>query len=71
MYGMAQYVHLLLQPSAIFKYAVALPVVKTLSSYLRAQELILEHMDKLHAVAGKLLEKETITAEEFEKIFDN
>ncbi len=47
--------------------------VKTLidTAYIRAQELILEHMDKLHAVAGKLLEKETITAEEFEKIFDN
>ena len=47
--------------------------VKTLidTAYKRAQDLILEHMDKLHAVAGKLLEKETITAEEFEKIFDN
>ena len=47
--------------------------VKTLidTAYIRAQDLILEHMDKLHAVAGKLLEKETITAEEFEKIFDN
>ena len=39
------------------------------TAYRRAQELILEHMDKLHAVAGKLLEKETITAEEFERIF--
>ena len=47
--------------------------VKTLidTAYIKAQELILEHMDKLHAVAGKLLEKETITASEFEKIFDN
>ena len=41
------------------------------TAYQRAQELIKEHMDKLHAVAEKLLEKETITAEEFEKIFDN
>ena len=40
------------------------------TAYRRAQELILEHMDKLHAVAGKLLEKETITAEEFERIFN-
>ena len=40
------------------------------TAYKRAQDLILEHMDKLHAVAGKLLEKETITAEEFEEIFD-
>jgi len=27
-------------------------------------------MDKLHAVAGALLEKETITAAEFQKIFE-
>ena len=40
------------------------------TAYKRAQDLILEHMDKLHAVAQKLLEKETITAEEFQKIFD-
>ena len=45
--------------------------VKTLidTAYKRAQELILAHMDKLHAVAKVLLEKEKITAEEFEKIF--
>ena len=41
------------------------------TAYKRAQELILEHMDKLHAVAERLLEKETISAEEFEKIFEN
>ena len=40
------------------------------TAYKRAQDLILEHMDKLHAVAQKLLEKETITAEEFQKIFN-
>ena len=40
------------------------------TAYKRAQDLILEHMDKLNAVAQKLLEKETITAEEFQKIFD-
>jgi len=39
------------------------------TAYKRAQELILEHMDKLHAVAGRLLEKETISAAEFERIF--
>ncbi len=46
--------------------------VKTLidDAYKRAQEIILEHMDKLHAVAGVLLEKEKITAEEFEQIFN-
>ena len=41
------------------------------TAYIRAQELILAHMDKLHAVAGTLLEKETISAEEFERIFEN
>ncbi len=46
--------------------------VKTLidDAYKKAQEIILEHMDKLHAVAGVLLEKEKITAEEFEQIFN-
>ena len=39
------------------------------SAYKKAQEIILAHMDKLHKVAGVLLEKEKITAEEFEKIF--
>ena len=38
-------------------------------AYKSAQEIILAHMDKLHAVAGVLLEKEKITAEEFEEIF--
>ena len=45
--------------------------VKTLIdlAYKKAQEIILAHMDKLHAVAKILLEKEKITAEEFEEIF--
>ena len=38
-------------------------------AYKKAQEIILSHMDKLHAVARVLLEKEKITAEEFEEIF--
>ena len=38
-------------------------------AYKKAQEIILSHMDKLHWVAGILLEKEKITAEEFEEIF--
>jgi len=41
------------------------------NAYKNAQQLIIDHMDKLHAVAGALLEKETISAEEFQKIFDN
>ena len=45
--------------------------VKTLidTAYQKAQEMILAHMDKLHAVAQKLLEKETISEAEFEEIF--
>ena len=39
------------------------------TAYKRAQDLILEHMDKLHAVAKVLLEKETISEQEFEAIF--
>ena len=39
------------------------------SAYVQAQEIILANMDKLHAVAEKLLEKEVISAEEFERIF--
>ena len=47
--------------------------VKTLidTAYKNAQELILAHMDKLHAVAQKLLKKETITSEEFARIFND
>ncbi len=41
------------------------------TAYKKAQDLIIEHMDKLRAVAEKLLEKETITAAEFEEIFKN
>ncbi len=39
-------------------------------AYKRAQEIILAHMDKLQAVAEKLLEKEIISAEEFETFFE-
>ncbi len=46
--------------------------VKTLIdvAYRRAQEIILAHMDKLQAVAEILLEKEIISAEEFETFFE-
>lgn len=45
--------------------------VKTIidTAYNKAQNLILNHMDKLHAVAKALLENETISEEEFEEIF--
>ncbi len=39
-------------------------------AYIRAKELLTEHVDKLHAVAGILLEKEKIEGDEFEKIFE-
>ena len=40
------------------------------TAYKRAQELILANMDKLQAVAERLLEKEIISAEEFETFFE-
>ena len=40
-------------------------------AYISAQQILKEHSDKLHLVAGLLLEKETITAEEFEECFRN
>ena len=38
--------------------------------YNKAKQLLTEHIDKLHAVAGILLEKEKIEADEFERIFN-
>ena len=38
-------------------------------AYSRAREILTEHVDKLHIVAGILLEKEKIEGEEFDKIF--
>ena len=40
------------------------------TAYKKAQEIILAHMDKLQAVAERLLEKEIISAEEFETFFE-
>ena len=39
-------------------------------AYKKAQEIILTHMDKLHAVAERLLEKEIISQEEFKTFFE-
>ena len=39
------------------------------SAYEEAKRILTEHRDKLHAVANLLLEKETISRDEFEKIF--
>ena len=38
-------------------------------AYERAQSILTEHVDKLHAVAGILLEKEKVDGEEFDAIF--
>jgi len=39
------------------------------NAYKAAKEILLANMDKLHAVSERLLEKETISAEEFETFF--
>lgn len=38
-------------------------------AYNRARDILTEHVDKLHTVAGVLLEKEKIEGEEFDRIF--
>ncbi len=38
-------------------------------AYKRAEDILKEHIDKLHIVAGILLEKEKIDGEEFAKVF--
>ena len=40
-----------------------------MEGYRKAEEILKTHADKLHAVAGILLEKEKIDGEEFEEIF--
>ena len=40
-------------------------------AYEKAKQILTEHVDKLHAVAGVLLEKEKIEADEFEQIFNS
>jgi len=39
-------------------------------AYQKAEEILREHVDKLHSVAGVLLEKEKIDGEEFDQIFN-
>ena len=39
-------------------------------AYMKAQKLIVEHMDKVDEVAQLLLKKETINEKEFERIFN-
>lgn len=41
------------------------------TAYNKAQSLLMENINKLHAVAKELLEKEKLEAEEFEDIFNN
>ena len=40
------------------------------NAYYQAKKIILEHMDKLELVANALMEKEIISAEEFESFFE-
>ncbi len=40
-------------------------------AYKKAEAILREHMDKLHSVAGVLLEKEKIDGDEFDEIFNN
>ena len=40
------------------------------NAYEKAQEILTANMDKLHQVAQLLLQKEKISAEEFEQIFN-
>lgn len=39
-------------------------------AYQKAEQILKEHVDKLHSVAGVLLEKEKIDGEEFDQIFN-
>lgn len=39
-------------------------------AYIKAQQILLAHMDILHAIAGRLLEKEIISGNEFESFFN-
>ena len=41
------------------------------TAYKKAEKILSEHIDKLHKVAGVLLEKEKIDGDEFAKIFEN
>ena len=41
------------------------------SAYQKAEAILREHIDKLHSVAGVLLEKEKIDGEEFDAIFNS
>ena len=40
-------------------------------AYNRAESILREHIDKLHSVAGVLLEKEKIDGDEFDAIFNS
>ena len=40
-------------------------------AYKKAEEILREHVDKLHRVAGVLLDKEKIDGEEFDEIFNS
>lgn len=41
------------------------------NAYVEAQKILLSHMDKLHELAQLLIEKEVVSGQEFEKIFND
>ena len=53
-----------------YTYSALLETKKIIdTAYARARNILTEHIDKLHAVAKVLLEKEKIDGEEFDSIF--
>ncbi len=52
-------------------YAIDKEAGQTMAaSYQKAEDILKENMDKLHLVASKLMEQETLEAEEFEQIMN-
>jgi len=41
------------------------------NAYIQAQGILMQHIDKLHELAALLIQKEVISAEEFEQLFSN
>ena len=51
--------------------AIGLEVKRLIDeAYIKAQNILIGHLDKLHELAALLIEKEVISGEEFEKLFE-
>ena len=51
--------------------AIGLEVKRLIDeAYVKAQNILMQHLDKLHELAALLIEKEVISGEEFEKLFE-